>query len=199
MVDPSLSFLSIDWFPKLVKQLLPLAKHLADRHDKRSEELRKIGDTFGSPFDLARYYVEPHCQDHNPVDYNEDQQLTSASRESAFSRIDTFLKGDFPLLTDGSRQLFILSDAGMGKTSLLMMIRLTHLLSFWPRGYDCQLLKIGEDTLDMINGLPNKANTVLLLDALDEDPLTWGNTTERALAILDATVHYRRVIISCRT
>lgn len=62
----------------------------------------------------------------------------------------------------------------MGKTSLLMMICFMicfkHLKAFWPRGHDCLPLKLDEDTLERIAVCRGKARTVLLLDALDEDP-----------------------------
>jgi hypothetical protein len=120
-------------------------------------------------------------------------------RQPAFEVIDAFLKGDFAPLGDGRTQLFILSDAGMGKTSLLMMIRLMHLTAFWPKGYDCRLLKLGSDTLETVRAQPNQARTVLLLDALDEDPTAWRRIEGRLTEILDATRNYRRVILSCRT
>nr|VFJ89634.1 MAG: Formylglycine-generating enzyme, required for sulfatase activity, contains SUMF1/FGE domain [Candidatus Kentron sp. H]VFJ96696.1 MAG: Formylglycine-generating enzyme, required for sulfatase activity, contains SUMF1/FGE domain [Candidatus Kentron sp. H]VFJ97617.1 MAG: Formylglycine-generating enzyme, required for sulfatase activity, contains SUMF1/FGE domain [Candidatus Kentron sp. H] len=216
MFDPvstSVSFISIDWLSPLVKSLAPFAKILAhsrrssssdqqdrpDKSEKQAEELRKIGNIFGHPVDLARYYVEPDCQHHNPADRAEDLQPISAIRGPAFITIDNFLKGDYRNFADGSRQMFVLSDAGMGKTSLLMMIKLIHLFAFWPKCYDCLLLKLGEDTLATVAEHPDKANTVLLLDALDEDPLAWGDIEARLLAILAATDKYRRVIISCRT
>jgi hypothetical protein len=52
--------------------------------------------------------------------------------------------------------MFILADAGMGKTSLLLMLKLGHLLSFWPKGYDCLLLKLGADTLERLDKHPNQ-------------------------------------------
>nr|VFK68095.1 MAG: hypothetical protein BECKUNK1418G_GA0071005_11945 [Candidatus Kentron sp. UNK]VFK73412.1 MAG: hypothetical protein BECKUNK1418H_GA0071006_11985 [Candidatus Kentron sp. UNK] len=215
MFEPaiSFSFISIELLAQLVRKLAPLAKRIDQSHgkparqpdkpkkqDEQAEELRKIRDVFdNSVAALARYYVEPYCQHYNPADHVEDQQPISAVRAPAFATIDTFLKGDYPPLADGSRQMFVLSDAGMGKTSLLMMIKLTHLFAFWPKGYDCLLLKLGEDTLETVKAHPNKDNAVLLLDALDEDPLAWGNIKARLLSILAATVNYRRVIISCRT
>ena len=46
--------------------------------------------------------------------------------------------------------MFILSDAGMGKTSLLLMLKLMHLTCFWPQKYSCQLFKLGDDTLQRV-------------------------------------------------
>nr|VFJ57649.1 MAG: Formylglycine-generating enzyme, required for sulfatase activity, contains SUMF1/FGE domain [Candidatus Kentron sp. FM]VFJ58833.1 MAG: Formylglycine-generating enzyme, required for sulfatase activity, contains SUMF1/FGE domain [Candidatus Kentron sp. FM]VFK11836.1 MAG: Formylglycine-generating enzyme, required for sulfatase activity, contains SUMF1/FGE domain [Candidatus Kentron sp. FM] len=200
MAKSTTSFLSIASLPKLVKGLSPLAKRrIGKGRDKRSEELRRMGDTFGSPFELARYYVEPYCQDFNPAEHGEDNHPALATRAPVFATIDSFLREDYPLLANGSRQMFLLSDAGMGKTSLLMMIKLNQLMAFWPSGFDCLLLELGADTLKIVESHPNKANTVLLLDALDEDPLAWGGIEERVLALLAATTRYHRVLISCRT
>ncbi|MCP5085796.1 MAG: hypothetical protein GY952_03180 [Rhodobacteraceae bacterium] len=184
-------FVSIKW-------LKPLLKELARIGGARAEELRKIGNIFSDAQELARYYVEPKCQHHNPADRHEDLDPVSQVRAPVFDVINEFLSGDVTL-RGGRTQMFILSDAGMGKTSLLMMLKLTHLTAFWPKGYDCLLLKLGDDTLNIVEQHGNKAQTVLLLDALDEDPLAWGNIEERLLAILKASEHFRRVIISCRT
>jgi formylglycine-generating enzyme required for sulfatase activity len=186
------SFISVDHIERLFKLLSRI-------RDARRDELAHIGDVFGDPLQLARFYVEPECQHHNPADRHEDQEPVSQVRAPAFQVINAFLRGDFTPLGDGRTQMFILSDAGMGKTSLLMMMRLTHLMAFWPRGYDCLLLKLGEDTLERVAAHQDKAHTVLLLDALDEDPLAWGAIEARLVALLDATTRFRRVIISCRT
>jgi len=182
-----------------VAHLEQLFKKLASIHGKRRKELAWIGGVFGDPHELARFHIEPKCQHHNPADRHEDREPVAQVQEPAFQVIDKFLHGDFAPLGDGRTQLFILSDAGMGKTSLLMMIRLMHLMAFWPRGHDCLLLKLGKDSLEQISACPNKARTVLLLDALDEDPLAWGAIESRLVELLDVTKRFRRVIISCRT
>ncbi|MCB2261392.1 MAG: formylglycine-generating enzyme family protein [Candidatus Thiosymbion ectosymbiont of Robbea hypermnestra] len=186
------SFISAAHLERLFKALVSIG-------GEGREELARIGDVFGDPQELARFYVEPKCQHHSPADRHEDQEPVAQVGAPAFEFINDFLRGSFTPLGDGRTQLFILSDAGMGKTSLLMMLRLMHLTSFWPRGHDCLLLKLGEDTLDKIAECKDKARTVLLLDALDEDPLAWGNIESRLVALLDATRRFRRVIISCRT
>ncbi len=187
-----LSFISVANVEKLIKLLIRM-------HDEHRAEIARFADVFGDPLQLARFYVEPKCQHHNPADRHEDDEPMSQVRAPAFDVVNDFLRGDFTPLGDGRTQMFILSDAGMGKTSLLMMVRLMHLMAFWPPGYDCLLLKLGEGTLDAIAAHPDKANTVLLLDALDEDPLAWGAIESRLVTLLDATVQFRRVVLSCRT
>ncbi|MDG4595667.1 MAG: SUMF1/EgtB/PvdO family nonheme iron enzyme [Candidatus Contendobacter sp.] len=191
VLTEALTFVSMDW-------IKPLAKKLKVIRDDRIQEINRIADTFGDPKELARYYVEPKCQHHNPADYHEDEAAISYVKTPAFTTINDFLNKEVAL-RDGRTQLFILADAGMGKTSLLVMLKLTHLLAFWPLGYDCLLLKLGPDTLEAVRKHANKAKTVLLLDALDEDPTAWGHIEQRLIELLQETTHFRRVLISCRT
>jgi formylglycine-generating enzyme required for sulfatase activity len=193
MIEQALTFISIDW-------LKPLAAKLKKIRDEREAEIRKISDSFGDPELLARYYVEPNCQHHNPADHEEDEAPISQVKAPVFKLINDFLNKKIDdSLRDGRTQLFILADAGMGKTSLLVMLKLAHILAFWPKGYDCLLLKLGPDTLKAISEQANKANTILLLDALDEDPTAWGRFEERLIELLLETKNFRRVLITCRT
>lgn len=191
MLTEALTIVSIDW-------IKPLAKKLKGIRDARIQEINSISDTFGDPKPLARYYVEPKCQHYNPADHHEDEEPISFVKTPVFTTINDFLNREVTM-RDGRTQMFILADAGMGKTSLLVMLKLTHLLRFWPSDYDCLLLKLGPDTLDMVRKHPNKANTVLLLDALDEDPTAWGRIEQRLIELLQETANFRRVLISCRT
>ena len=179
-----------DWIKRLVSMLTKLRK---DRED----EVIQISDQFGDPEILARSYVDPDFQFFSPADYDENEPLR-AIRMPAREWVNEFLSGAFQV-RDGRHVAFVLSDAGMGKTSLLTMLKLTHLLSFWPQDLDFVLLKLGEDTLDQISQIKNKRKTVLLLDSLDEDPVAWGKIEQRLRDLLKATENFRQVIITCRT
>nr|VFK28952.1 MAG: Formylglycine-generating enzyme, required for sulfatase activity, contains SUMF1/FGE domain [Candidatus Kentron sp. MB]VFK33430.1 MAG: Formylglycine-generating enzyme, required for sulfatase activity, contains SUMF1/FGE domain [Candidatus Kentron sp. MB]VFK76164.1 MAG: Formylglycine-generating enzyme, required for sulfatase activity, contains SUMF1/FGE domain [Candidatus Kentron sp. MB] len=200
-----ITFISTKWLQPLVKKISPLEKRLttekgfaAGIRDQQLEELGAIIDVFDSPTELVQCYVDPFCQDHEPANPLEGPSGSSLRAPLLFT-IDTFLKAHSSRLSRSGRQLFLLSEDGMGKTSLLMLIKLVHFAGFWPRQYDCQLLKLGKDTLDAIWQHPDKANTVLLLDALDEDPLGWNDIKARTQEILEASRDYYRVIISCRS
>ena len=182
--------IGIKWIPKLWRGLQPIRKN-------RREELEKINNVvYGDPVEIARYYVEPDCQDRNPADREEEDLLLA--RDPVMTTLNRFFKpghGDRP----GVNQMFILSDAGMGKTALLTMLKLMHLTSFWPQRKDCVLEKLGEETLKKIAAVPNKRETILLLDSLDEDPVALGRVRERLLEILRTSKAFFRVIVSCRT
>ncbi|MEI6067207.1 MAG: formylglycine-generating enzyme family protein [Methylococcaceae bacterium] len=186
-----LSFVSIEW-------IKPLWKKLNKIWDQRDQEIMEIGNVFGDPRLLAKYYVEPNCQHYNPADFDEDDGPRSWVKSPIFTTINDFLGKSTPL-SDGRNQLFILADAGMGKTSLLVMLKLSQLLNFWPKGYDCLLLKLGSDTLQRITDHKSKPETVLLLDALDEDTEAHERIAERLEELLEISLNFRHVIITCRT
>ncbi|WP_146066528.1 SUMF1/EgtB/PvdO family nonheme iron enzyme, partial [Candidatus Venteria ishoeyi] len=184
---------------KTLKATIPLWKQLKHLRGQRGEVLNQLNkDGFGEPLELARLYVDPDCQPHSPTEYNDDD--IAQFRKPIFEEIDTFL-GKKTYNRDGQTQLFILSDAGMGKTSLLTMIRLKHLLNFWQplRGTEVRLLKLGEETLKQLKQVKNPANTLLLLDALDEDRLARKDIDSRLQDLLQASKPFHHVIISCRT
>ena len=189
------SFISTKVATKLIKVL---SKVLKNSVDKRNQELIKMNDVFGNCEELSRFYVQPHCQQVNPADELEDETISSI-RAGVFETINKFFNRDI-INRDGASQMFVLADAGMGKTSLLMMLKLSHLMAFWPKGYECELLKLGPSTLDEINRIENKTQTVLLLDSLDEDSqCKTGGTAERLTKILEVSTTFYRVIITCRT
>ena len=188
-----MDFIKFEW-------IKPLYKILVDRHNTRTDIISEIANIFGDPTTLAKYYVEPNLQHLNPADMDEDQLgARSELRVPAFHAFNEFLKGDI-VEKHGRNQMFIQADAGMGKTSLLLMIRLMQLLKFWPGGFYCEIEKIGSETVDRINAIEKKHRTILLLDALDEDVDSISENIEnRVVELLAASSMFYRVLISCRT
>ena len=181
--------LGADWIAKLWSKLQSIKNY-------RREELETINNVFGNPNDLAKYYIEPDCQDTNPADTEVEDLL--GNYLPVMTKIDEFLAAAVPN-HPGYNVLFVLGDAGMGKTALLTMIKLMHLTSFWPKGKGCGLKKLSPETLGEIKQISNKFETILLLDSLDEDTSAYGRVKDRLIEILDATNSFYRVIITCRT
>lgn len=182
--------LAADWISKLWKRFV-------DLRASRRQELQELTNIFGNPELLAPVYIEPDCQRTNPADHHEDEALRTF-RQEIRKYLNAFLAGEF-LERDGRNTLFVLSDAGMGKSSLLMMLKLSHMMSFWPSELDFRLLKLGAGTLETLTSLERRNKTVLLLDALDEDLLAWGQIEERLRELLALGKTFRQVIITCRT
>ncbi len=169
---------------------------LSKIREKRKKEILEIGDAvLCKPLEIAEYYVEPECQDTNPADHqDEDYPVT---KSPIMKRIDQFCQ--FKPSQDGGNQMIVLSDAGMGKTALLTMLKLLHLTAFWLKEHDCVLKKLGKNTLNEIAKIENKRNTILLLDSLDEDTEAFGKAQERLISILEAVQQFHKTIITCRT
>ena len=153
------------------KWISKLFNILNRNHKKRQKELEEINRiTYGDPLELAKYYVEPDCQEANPADW--DIEESSAISIPIMKAIKKFFAAPCPI--QGNNQLFILSDAGMGKTALLTMLKLQHIMAFWPQWTNCVLLKLGENSLSQIAEVSNARKSILLLDSLDEDPRSFG-------------------------
>jgi uncharacterized protein YjbI with pentapeptide repeats len=180
--------LAKDWIPKLLDKVI--AKR-AERH----RDIDALSNEFGDPTELVSLYVEPDCQHFTPSDFEEDEDLDLV-RQPVFSRLAQFFSG--PPKARNTR-LLVLADAGVGKTSLLIMIKLAHFAGLWHPIRHCALLKLGPDVLDKAEQLPHKTQTILLLDALDEDPLAWGRVNTRLIELLANTTIFFRVVITCRT
>ncbi|MDM8537085.1 SUMF1/EgtB/PvdO family nonheme iron enzyme [Desulfobacterales bacterium HSG17] len=179
----------LDW----VKKLWGVLGKSRVQYKKELEEINDI--IFGNPLDIAEYYIEPDCQDINPADHHEEQSYIS--REPIMKKVDMFFQDKS--FHQGDNQLFILSDAGMGKTALLTMLKLMHLTAFWPQQKKCVLKKLGHDTLKELKSIENRMDTILLLDSLDEDASAYGRVKVRLLEILKASQHFYKVMITCRT
>jgi hypothetical protein len=100
---------------------------LARIREAERAELARIEDIFGDPVALAKVYIEPNCQNVNPANINEEEPDAIVSTP-IFKKLNSFFNGEFKSEPDGRSQLMVLSDAGMGKTSLLMIVKLSHLV-----------------------------------------------------------------------
>ena len=177
------------WIEKLAKQYAKLRGNRIKELDPIADELMVI------PQELAPVYVEPDLQQYNPADESDEDE--EEFRVPALGYLENFIKARKEK-SDGRRQLFILADAGMGKSSLLAMFKLGHVNRFWPRGYECLPIKLGPNTLERLKPVTGRGNTILLLDALDEDKEAIGRIEDRIIELLKETQNFLRVVITCR-
>jgi len=184
--------LASDWIAILLRRLYAIRK-------VRAQELAAIRSTFVDPEMLLELYIEPDCQLTNPADFDEIHPApTWCTRIPIRNRLNDFFRGP-ALERDGRNVLFVLSDAGMGKSSLLTVLKVASLAVFWPRHLTFALLRLGPSSLDDIRKIENRRDTVLLLDALDEDPHAFGRVEERIRNLLLEAASFHRVLITCRT
>ncbi len=180
-------------------QVAQLLKRLRNLSGDQAQELTLLRDEFTDPEDLVRGYVEPHLQERHPINPQQEGILPLVPRQPAFALINQFL-GSGPLQSqDCSNQLFLLAEAGMGKTSLLLVLKLLSLTKCWSQGCHCELFRLGRDTFAQLAALERKCDTILLLDGLNDDQIARKQRKERLLELLKIGAGFRRVLITCRT
>ncbi|MBV6506265.1 MAG: hypothetical protein ILNGONEN_01838 [Syntrophorhabdaceae bacterium] len=175
----------------LTKELWPLFKQWRDRLTLR----HRPGAKLYSKDEIAhatRYYLRPQCQSIDPAQGPEIRGVY-ASREDLFSAVDRML--DEPA---ESKYLLLLADSGMGKTSFLLnyYARRLHRHQRSP----LYVVPLGiKDADKRIHDIDNKSDTVLFLDALDEDTLAIVDHRQRLFDLCTLTREFRRVLMTCRT
>jgi hypothetical protein len=163
----------------------------------RSRALQaRIGDKLYPLANLERslrYYLPPFCQDVDPAG-GDEPRLVFGVQNKLFAVLDTVLSRETEY-----RYIILLADSGMGKTSALLNY-FSRYMKQWRKPYQLALIPLGiPDADDRIAAVAEKSNTVLLLDALDEDTLAIVDHTERVRMLLQLTREFRKVVITCRT
>jgi len=163
---------------------------------KRSENAAKLQDQElrlhwfrGQDFISAiNDYLVPYCSNVDPTD-REDLRNTVAVRESVFDALER------ELAADDRRHILVLADSGMGKTTLLL-----NLVARGQNRRRFALVPLSEaGALERLEAIPNKRETVLLLDAFDEDPRAIEDAETRMEKIMTAAAPFKCVVMTCRT
>ena len=178
-------------------QTAQLLKRLRNLSGDQAQELTLLRDDFADPEELARLYVEPNLQERSPG--RQKGVPPPVPRQPAFALLNQFLDSGPLQIKDCSHQLFLLAEAGYGKTSLLLLLKLLFLGGLWPQGCRCELFRIGPDILAQLATVERKGDTILLLDGLNHDLAALRRLPERLLELLAAGSEFRRVIVTSRT
>ncbi len=121
----------------------------------------------------------------------------SVRTTSLFSMLDSAIQS-----TESNKYLFVFADCGMGKTTFLINYFHRRGARLRRRGLSMALVSLSHSGyLDEINSIPIEArpNTVLLMDAFDEDPLVLEGVTKRLNLLVAMTLSFKAVVISCRS
>lgn len=141
-----------------------------------------------------RDYVTPDCSQTNPAN-SADIRKAAGIREQVVAVVDRFIADS------ENRHLLVLADTGMGKTSFCLNYlahRNRHRGSDQPP--NCAIIPLGRpDAIQKIRKIANPADTVLLLDAFDEDAKAIDNSDARLAELLTAASEFGTVIVTCRS
>ena len=184
-------FLSIAGMPKVYD----LWKRWRDRKILM-EKLSK------GPFDApvieraTQYFISPQCQDHDPVQEVEIRHTLYAIRESLFKAVDKFIEMDAPI-----KHLMLLADSGTGKTTFALNYYARNERK-WKKKFHVGVVALGHSEAERFISDLTKVepeNTVLFLDAFDEDTRAIDNHYKRIVDLLNLCKDFKKVIITCRT
>lgn len=147
-------------------------------------------------------YIPTKFQNVAPSEDEEPGRKFIASAKGRL--IPLFLKEAFKEDKDDNKYYLLLADAGMGKTTFMINLYLSYKRKWrlWGRKFDIRLFPLGHPhALDDIAKIDDdtKKDTILLLDALDEDGEAVKNYQKRLKEILDKSWRFREVVITCRT
>lgn len=143
----------------------------------------------------TRYYIKPDCQDVDPTQ-EQEIRLVHAVKASLFKNVDQILEAPSKY-----KFIIILADSGMGKTSFVLNYYARHWRSIRrKRKFNIALIPLGiRNADDYINEITEKSNTILFLDAFDEDTLAIEDHKKRLENLLDICSGFRQILITCRT
>ncbi len=172
-----------------------VSKSLRRRSDVKALRNR-IGSELYTSEDILRatdFFIEPDCQSVDPSG-GEDFRKVFSTREPSFNALDKLFKS-----MSSEKHTIILADSGMGKTTLLLNYYARHLRQRRPL-FRLAIVPLGSrDADNEIEKIDNRSQTVLFLDAFDEDTLAIQDHKARLVTLLELTKDFKHVLFTCRT
>jgi len=144
----------------------------------------------------ARYFTSTRIERMTHTERS-DQGLHD---ERGTKLIPFFINKAFSASQDDQQFYMILADSGMGKTTFLINLYLRYTKKIFRKRFQIDMMSLWHPkTWDRLKAYPEEKakDTLLLLDALDEDPKAIADVHARLNAIVDKTYMFRKVIICC--
>jgi hypothetical protein len=154
----------------------------------------------------TQYYIPTQYQNISPSADEEPGRTHIASAKNPL--IPMFLKRVFENDHTDTKYYLILADTGMGKTTFLINLFLSYVSKPWKNLFGnfehqkIKLLPLGSPDIwqDIENvSDKDKLNTILLLDAFDEDIKAAEDYDARMKHILTCVKKFKKIVITCRT
>lgn len=143
--------------------------------------------------DALANYITPDCAQTDPAN-SEDLRRFAAVREQVYGVVDRFIEDS------NSRHLLVLADTGMGKTTFCLNYMDHRSRNHSKSEVSTAIIPLGRpNALEKIAKIPNPTETILILDAFDEDSLAIEDSSGRMAALMSASSAFQNVIITCRS
>ena len=187
----------------------------ANDHSKNSKTARELGNIHFDYLKIKKareLFIPTFYQNESPV--REEEPSFSHRFVARSALISFFMKTGFDGRKESDKFYLVLADSGMGKTTFMINLYVSYTSFFnFSRKYKIRLLPFGDQRiLDMIKEIDKKdvQNTILLLDAFDEDKGLVPTAKNEDLSdddrfrqrldeIIEAVQDFREVVITSRT
>lgn len=171
--------------------------HLREVRKKREiEEKRSMGPyTKNIIDDAARYYVRPKGSKSDPT--HTFGKVDANSRElDLFDEVEKFIDGD-----ERKKFLLVLADSGMGKTSFVLNYYFNNKKKTKRKKRKIKLVSLSIPDADayLVGDDIDYENTIVFLDAFDEDTKAINDYQQRLLQLFRLCFRYKKVIVTCRS
>lgn len=173
--------------------------YLPHRQQRRTQRLleKSFGSELYTPEVIAnstRYYVPPNCSSVDPAQEAEIRQVKVA-KQKLFEMVDEHLAED-----SANRHLLLLADSGMGKSSFVLNYYARNQRLPKRKRQRLAVVPLGiPDAEEYIAKIEHARDTVIFLDAFDEDTKAIKDHRARLLNLMQACRYFKRVLITCRT
>ena len=152
------------------------------------------------PSEIKNYvknYIPAYFQEEEPSNDRREELQKSIERK----KLLPFLLKEALSLDKDDKYIAILADSGMGKTTLLINLYILYRKQREiKRPLNVEYFPLADPgTEQLIADLPNKYETLLLLDGFDEDIKAIGRQEERLRELIVLTEPFRKIILTSRT
>ena len=169
------------------------------RQQRRTQKLleKSFGSELYGPETIersTRYYLPPNCSSVDPAQEAEMRHVVT-TEEKLFDAVDKYLAKETP-----HRHLLLLADSGMGKSSFVLNCYARNQRLPKRKRQRLAVVPLGiPDADEEIAKIDDQPNTVIFLDAFDEDTKAIKDHRQRLLELMHACRKFKRVLITCRT
>jgi len=147
---------------------------------------------------IAKYYIPTRAQDIDPCEFDEIRENNGNYITQLL--VPFFCNDAFKPSSQGKYYL-VLADSGMGKTTFLLRLFRECLFDRSIRKrLSTKMIPLSQDNcLQTIQNVVNQENTILLLDALDENAAAIKDYESFFDQLLKSTENFNKIVITCRT
>lgn len=147
-----------------------------------------------------RLYITTRFQTKAPSDYIDPHDTLSA--DPSENLVEFYIKNVFVKSNTNNNLYCVLGGSGMGKTTFAVNLLRQYVLRYNEKNlpYDIYLLSLSDDNvLVKIAEISNPQNSIIILDALDENQEATKHFSNFIKILEKAIADFRCVVITCRT